>query len=88
MTYYPAANDLAEDFNKTIDKLLKKFILKSQRDWNENLSQCFWAYPHNGENPNKDHSIFLDVWMRNHTTTRYSNSISTYYLDNRDNTRG
>ena len=31
--YYPAANGLAEAFNKTIAKLLKKFISKSQRDW-------------------------------------------------------
>jgi len=26
MTYYPAANGLAEAFNKAIGKLLKKFI--------------------------------------------------------------
>src|ERR1700722_12203697 len=42
--YYPAANDLAEAFNKTIEKLLKKFISKSQRDWNEKLGECLWAY--------------------------------------------
>jgi len=30
--YYPAANGLAEVFNKTIEKLLKKFISKSQCD--------------------------------------------------------
>jgi len=29
MAYYPAANGLAEAFNKTIGKLLKKFISKS-----------------------------------------------------------
>ena len=29
-TFYPAANDLAEAFNKTIEKLLKKFVSKSQ----------------------------------------------------------
>jgi len=28
-TYYPAANGLAEAFNKTIRKLLKKFVSKS-----------------------------------------------------------
>ena len=32
MTYYSAANGLAEAFNKTIGKLLKKFVSKSQRD--------------------------------------------------------
>jgi len=33
-TYNPTANSLAEAFNKTIIKLLKKFILSSKRDWN------------------------------------------------------
>jgi len=28
--YYPTANDLAEAFNETIEKLLKKFVSKSQ----------------------------------------------------------
>ena len=34
--YNPAANGLAEAFNKTIIKLLKKFVSSSKRDWNEN----------------------------------------------------
>jgi len=42
--YYPAANGLAEAFNKTIEKLLKKFVLKSQRDWDDKLGECLWAY--------------------------------------------
>jgi len=29
MAYYPAPNGLAEAFNKTIGKLLKKFVSKS-----------------------------------------------------------
>jgi len=32
MEYYLAANDLTEPFNKTIEKLLKKFVWKNQRD--------------------------------------------------------
>jgi len=32
MAYYPAANGLTEAFNKTVGKLLKKFISKNQRD--------------------------------------------------------
>jgi len=43
-TYYPAANGLAEAFNKTIGKLLKKFVSKSQRDWNDKLGECLWVY--------------------------------------------
>ena len=41
---YPAANGLAEAFNKTIRKLLKKFVSKSQRDWDDKLGECLWAY--------------------------------------------
>ena len=44
IVYYPAANTLAEAFNKTIGKLLKKFVLKSQRDWDKKLGECLWAY--------------------------------------------
>jgi len=36
--YNPAANRLAKAFNKTIIKLLKKFVSSSKRDWNEKLS--------------------------------------------------
>jgi len=42
--YNPAANEVAEMFNKKIIKLLKKFIFTSKRDWNEKLSECLWAY--------------------------------------------
>ena len=31
-------------FNKTIIRLLKKFVLSSKLDWNEKLSECLWAY--------------------------------------------
>jgi len=41
--YNPTVNGLAEAFNKTIIKLLKKFISSSKRDWNEKLSLCLWA---------------------------------------------
>ena len=43
-TYNPAANGLAEAFNKIIIKLLKKFISSNKRDWNKKLSECLWAY--------------------------------------------
>ena len=44
MAYYPATNGLVEAFNKAIGKLLKKFISKSQRDWDDKLGECLWAY--------------------------------------------
>ena len=44
MAYYPAANALTEAFNKTIGKLLKKFVSKSQHDWHDKLGECLWAY--------------------------------------------
>ena len=43
-TYYAATNCLAEEFNKNIGKLLKKFVSKSQCDWDEKLGECLWAY--------------------------------------------
>jgi len=42
--YCPAANGLAEAFNKTIGKLLKKFISKSQRDRDEKFGKYIWVY--------------------------------------------
>jgi len=42
--YYLAANEPAEAFNKTIGKLLKKFVSKSQHDWDDKLGECLWAY--------------------------------------------
>jgi len=42
--YNRVANGLAEAFNKTIIKVLKKFVSSSKRDWNEKLSECLWAY--------------------------------------------
>ena len=44
IAYYPAANSLVEAFKKTIGKLPKKFVSKSQRDWDDKLGECFWAY--------------------------------------------
>jgi len=51
--YYPAANDLVETFNKTIRKLLKKFVSKSQRDWDDKLGECLWAYHTTMRTPSK-----------------------------------
>ena len=42
--YYPVANGLAEAFNKIIGKHLKKFISKSQRDWDDKLGECLRGY--------------------------------------------
>ena len=41
IAYNPTANSLAEAFNKTIIKLLMKFISSSKRDWNENSVNVF-----------------------------------------------
>jgi hypothetical protein len=42
--YNPRANGLAEAFNKTLSKLLKKIVSKDRRDWHEKLSEALWAY--------------------------------------------
>jgi len=59
MTYYPAANSLAEAFNKTIEKLLKKFVSKSQRDWDDKLGEYLWAYHTMMRTPTKAMSFSL-----------------------------
>ena len=41
--YYPAVNGLAEAFNKIIEKILKKFASKIQRDWDDKLGEYLWA---------------------------------------------
>ena len=57
--YYSVANGLAEAFNKTIGKLLKKFISKSQRDWDDKLGECLWAYRTTVRTPTKATPFFL-----------------------------
>jgi len=52
-TYYPATNGLAEAFNKTIRKLLNKFVSKSQCDWDDKLGECLWAYRTTMRTPTK-----------------------------------
>ncbi|KAL0446358.1 UNVERIFIED_CONTAM: hypothetical protein Slati_1763700 [Sesamum latifolium] len=42
--YYVAANGLAEVFNKTLRRLLKKVVAKSKRDWHERIGEALWAY--------------------------------------------
>ncbi|XP_070005833.1 uncharacterized protein [Nicotiana sylvestris] len=39
--YYAVANGLAEAFNKTLCKLLKKVVSKSKRDWHERMEEAF-----------------------------------------------
>uniref|UniRef100_A0A8R7R0H2 Integrase catalytic domain-containing protein n=1 Tax=Triticum urartu TaxID=4572 RepID=A0A8R7R0H2_TRIUA len=42
--YYPQANGLAEAFNKTLFKILKKTMTKYKRDWHDRLFESLWAY--------------------------------------------
>src|SRR5436190_4831073 len=51
--YYPPANGLTEAFNKTIGKLLKKFVSRTKRDWDEKLGECLWAYRTTVRTPTK-----------------------------------
>jgi len=60
--YYPDANGLAEAFNKTIGKLLKKFVSKSQRDWDDKLGECLWAYRTPVRTPTKTIPFSLVYW--------------------------
>ncbi|XXG47788.1 hypothetical protein AAC387_Pa02g2368 [Persea americana] len=42
--YNPAANGLAEAFNKTLCKILKKMVSTHKRDWSDKLPEALWAY--------------------------------------------
>ncbi|KAG9444850.1 hypothetical protein H6P81_016190 [Aristolochia fimbriata] len=42
--YNPAANGLAEAFNKTLCKILKKTVAGNKKDWHERLGEALWAY--------------------------------------------
>ncbi|PKU62386.1 hypothetical protein MA16_Dca027399 [Dendrobium catenatum] len=42
--YYPRANGLAEGFNKTLVKIIKKTIEDNKRQWDERLVEALWAY--------------------------------------------
>jgi len=59
MAYYPAVNGLAKAFNKTIGKLLKKFVLKSQRELDGKSGECLWAYRTTVRTPTKATPFFL-----------------------------
>lgn len=43
-TYNLAANGLAEAFNKTICKILKKMVSDNKRSWGTKLPKALWAY--------------------------------------------
>ncbi|PKU59564.1 hypothetical protein MA16_Dca028568 [Dendrobium catenatum] len=42
--YNPRANGLAEAFNKTLVKLLKKILSKNKREWHDKLTEALWVY--------------------------------------------
>lgn len=51
--YYSATNNLAEVFNKTIVKILKKIVSSNQHGWDERLGECLWAYQTTARTPAK-----------------------------------
>jgi hypothetical protein len=44
MGYYLQVNGMAEAFNNTLGKILKKTVTKNQRDWHDRLFEALWAY--------------------------------------------
>ncbi|XP_028074143.1 uncharacterized protein LOC114276559 [Camellia sinensis] len=42
--YHAPANGLAEAFNKTLCKILKKMVDKNKKAWHEKLQEALWAY--------------------------------------------
>ena len=42
--YNPRANGLAEAFNKTLTKIMKKTVSRNKKDWHERLQEALWTY--------------------------------------------
>ena len=57
--YYTTANDLADAFNKTIDKLLKKSVSKRSTRLGREARRMPLGLPYNGENANKCYAILF-----------------------------
>ena len=73
-TYNTAANGLAEAFNKTIIKLLKKFISSSKR------GEARWmslGLPNHGSDPDRQYSFFPGIRMRSSHTIRNPDAVIT-----------
>ncbi|XP_028555713.1 uncharacterized protein LOC114580929 [Dendrobium catenatum] len=51
--YSPRANGLAEAFNKTLVKLLKKILTKNKREWHTKMTEALWAYCTTYKTPTK-----------------------------------
>lgn len=51
--YNPRANGLAEAFNKTLVKLLKKILTKKKREWHTKMAETLWAYRTTYKTPTK-----------------------------------
>lgn len=51
--YYPQANGLAEAFNKTLIRILKKSLDDNKRQWHEKMVEALWAYRTTYRTPTK-----------------------------------
>lgn len=50
-TYYPQGNGLAESFNKSLVKMIKKFLQDNKRAWHTKLKFALWADKINTKRP-------------------------------------
>ncbi|KAG9447196.1 hypothetical protein H6P81_013324 [Aristolochia fimbriata] len=57
--YNPAANGLAEAFNKTLCKILKKTVGTHKRSWDEKLPEALWAYRTTARTPTQSTQYLL-----------------------------
>jgi len=81
--YNPAVNGLAEVFNKTIIKLLKKFNSSSNQDWNEKPNEFLWAYWTTIWTL-AGNTLFSLVWVWSSHIPRDTNTITLCYSGNPD----
>jgi len=81
--YNPAANRLAEAFNKAIIKLLKQFVSLSRRDWNEKLIECLWVTKQRSE-PLQEIHLFSLVMGVKQSYPRDTKLVALYCFGNQD----
>jgi len=80
--YNPAANGLAEAFNKKIIKLLKKYqASKTRMRSSVNVSLGLSNY---GSNPDRQYPFFSGIQVRSSHTARNPDAITTDRLSNQD----
>ncbi|KAG9450285.1 hypothetical protein H6P81_010250 [Aristolochia fimbriata] len=70
--YNPAANGIAEAFNKTLCKILKKTVGTHKRSWDEKLPEALWAYRTTARTPTQSTPFSLVYGKKQSFPSKYN----------------